>query len=264
MIRRLLSVRTSVAALFAGLALVVALGLGLGLSAPPLRAQPASSAFSPAQRAEIVQILRQAMKQDPSILRDAITALQDDEASRKEGATQQAITALRRELTGNPADPQAGNPKGSVTVVEFYDVRCPYCRRMLPVMAELLKRDPDIRLVYKDIPILGPPSVLGAQALLAAQKQGGYAKLYEILMTGDPTIDMDVLQKATQRAGLDWARLRQDMDSADVKARIAANLALAHRLSIEGTPAYVIGGQMLPGAVDLAELQQAVAAARRE
>lgn len=237
------------------------------IASPGLRAAPAqaqSSAFSAAQRAEIVQILRDALRQDPSILRDAITALQNDEARRKDDAVQGAITAMRPALTGNATDPQAGNPNGDVTIVEFYDVRCPYCRRMLPVMAELLKRDPNVRLVYKDIPILGPDSVLGARALLAAQKQGGYGRLYETLMTGTPAINMEVLKQAAQHVGLNWPRLRRDMDSPEVASRIKANLDLAHRLGIEGTPAYVIGARLLPGAMALADLEAAVADARKQ
>jgi protein-disulfide isomerase len=259
MFRRLLAAcrhRTTLA----GLALLG--GLLAGLAVLPAAAQV--GAFTPAQRTEIVQIVRQALRQDPTILRDAISALQDDEARRKETATERSIGALQTALIGNPVDPEMGNPKGDVTVVEFYDVRCPYCRRMVPVMAELLKADPRIRLVYKDIPILGPGSVLGAKALLAAQNQGGYAKLHALLMTGNPNIDLDRIKSASEHAGLDWARLQRDMNSAEVAARIKANLSLAHQLSINGTPAYVIGRQLLPGAVELSELQDAVAAARQK
>lgn len=245
----------------AGLSLLALLtGFALGLAVLPALA--ASGAFTPAQRAEIVQIMRDALRHDPSILRDAITALQDDEAQRKESATGRQIDALSAQITGNPADPVAGNPKGDVTVVEFYDVRCPYCRRMVPVMAQLLKDDPRIRLVYKDIPILGPGSVLAAKALLAAQAQGGYERLHRLLMAGTPNITPDTIKEASARAGLDWTRLSHDMESDAVAARIKANLALAHRLGISGTPAYVIGRQLLPGAMELAELQAAVAAAR--
>jgi protein-disulfide isomerase len=259
MIRRLLAACRH-RALLSGLALLG--GLLAGLAVLPAAAQV--GAFTPAQRTEIVQIIRQALRQDPSILRDAISALQDDEAQRKETATERAIGGLQAALVGNPADPEAGNPKGDVTVVEFYDVRCPYCRRMVPVMAELLKHDPRVRLVFKDIPILGPGSVLGAKALLAAQNQGGYTRLHALLMTGNPNIDTDRLKQASERAGLDWARLQRDMDSTAVAERIKANLALAHQLSINGTPAYVIGRQLLPGAVELADLQEAVAAARQK
>lgn len=225
---------------------------------------PAGSGFTAAQRAEIIAVIRDALRTDPSLLRDAITALQDDESRRQQMATRGAIGDLNQALTRTPGDPVAGNPNGDVTVVEFYDVRCPYCRRMLPVVADLLKRDPNIRFVYKDFPILGPASLVAARALLAAHKQDGYLKMHAVLMTGAPSLDNDGLRAATLRAGLDWERLQKDMADPEIQARLDANLALGKRLEIQGTPAYVIGGQMLPGAVDVAELRAAVAQARRK
>ena len=124
------------------------------------RADSAPPAFTAAQRAEIVAIVRDALKTDPSILRDAVMALQNDEQASKQAATQAALARLGPALVHTKGDPVGGNPDGDVTVVEFYDLRCPYCRRMLPIMADLLKRDPKIRVVYKDIPILGAPSTL--------------------------------------------------------------------------------------------------------
>jgi protein-disulfide isomerase len=146
--------------------------------------------------------------------------------------------------------------------VEFYDVRCPYCRRMLPTLATLVARNPDLRVVYKDLPVLGPGSVIGARALLAAQKQGGYQRLHDALMTGSPDVTEDSVRAASTKLGLNWDRLKADMTAPDVLARIDANLALARKLQIQGTPAYVIGTQMMPGAVELAELESAVKAAR--
>ena len=137
--------------------------------------------FTPAQRAEIVQILRDALKRDPSILRDAIAALQADEGDQQRAK----IAALGNKLI-SPADPVAGNPQGDVTIVEFFDTRCPYCRKLEPAMAELLARDHGVRLVYKDLPILGPASLLGSKALLAAQMQGGYEKLRSAIMSAPP------------------------------------------------------------------------------
>ncbi len=227
-------------------------------------AQAAEARFTAQQRQDIVAIIRDAMKADPSILRDAVTALQQAENRKQQDAAGAMIAELTPALTQNPADPVAGNPHGSVTVVEFYDVRCPYCRRMVGVMDKLLRSDPDIRLVYKDLPVLGPASVVGARALLAAQKQGGYLRLHALLMAANPSMDDATIQAAAQKAGLDWTRLKHDMDAPDVKTRIDANLALGHQLDIQGTPAYIIGGRMLPGAVELAELQDAVAAARRK
>ena len=230
-----------------------------------LAAQPSpAGGFSPAQRQEIITILREALRADPSILRDAITALQDDEESRKQALVCGALAELGPEVARNPADQVAGNPNGDVTVVEFYDARCPYCRRMLPVVADLLKKDPNVRFVYKDFPILGPASTLAARALMASQKQGGYLKLHNVLMTGAPAADMEGLRAAAGRAGLDWDRLQRDMTDPDIQGRIAANLALGRKLDIQGTPAYIVGNQILPGAVELADLQSAVAAARKK
>ena len=214
-----------------------------------------AAAFTPAQRAEIVQIVRQALQQDPSILRDAIGALQADEAKRQAAAARGA-TLVR------PDDPVAGNPRGAVTIVEFFDVRCPYCRQMNPVVAALLRQDRDVRLVYKDLAILGPASVLASRALLAAQKQGGYLKLRDALMAAPPDITEATIRSAAIAAGLDWTRLRHDMADPAITRRLADTLKLAQVLGIDGTPAFVIGHDVVPGAVDLAALEKAVAAAR--
>lgn len=236
--------------------------LAFGLFAGAAAAQPAGG-FTAQQRQEIISIIREALKTDPSLLRDAITALQEDEEQRKQVAARGMIGELGPVLTRTPGDPELGNPKGDVTVVEFFDARCPYCRRMVPVIADLIKRDPNVRVVFKDFPILGPASTVAARALLAAHKQGGYHKLYNVLMTGSPNVDNDALRAAAGRAGLDWERLQRDMGDPDIQARIQANLTLGRQLDLQGTPAYVIGNQILPGAVDLATLQGAIAAARK-
>ncbi|MBU6497805.1 MAG: DsbA family protein [Rhodospirillales bacterium] len=243
-------------------ALMLAIPRAAPLAQPAPGQSPAASSFSAAQRAEIVQILRDALKSDPSILRDAVTALQQDDGRQQAQATQARLQSFAPELTRTPGDPTAGNPRGDVTLVEFYDVRCPYCRSMRPVLARLLTQDRKIRVVYKDIPILGPGSVLAARAVLAAARQGAYQKLHDTLMDGTPNITEAVIQKAAEADGLNWKRLRADMDAPAIQARIDANLRLAAALHIEGTPAYVIGDTLLPGAVSLADLQHAVAVAR--
>ncbi len=237
--------------------------LSLSALSLPAVAQAPAPGFSPAQRAEIIAILRNALRTDPSLLRDAVSGMQAQEAQNEAAAARAAIAGLGAALTEDAGDPVAGNPRGDVTLVEFYDVRCPFCRRMLPVVAELLKRDPGLRVVYKDLPILGPPSVLGARALLAAQLQDGYFRLHDLLMAGPPDIDMVKLRVAATAAGLDWDRLQRDMANPAIQSRIAANLELGRQLHIDGTPAYVIGNRMIAGAVDAAELQAAVAAARK-
>jgi protein-disulfide isomerase len=232
-----------------------------GLTACLLAAPVWAAEFTPAQRAEIVQIVRDALRQDPSILRDAVTALQAEDGDRQQASSRAAIAAAKDTLV-DPADPIGGNPKGDVTIVEFFDTRCPYCRKIEPTMADLLARDHGVRLVYKDLPILGPASVLGSKALLAAERQNGYEKLRAAIMDGPPQTTRPMIQDAAVRLGLDWKRLDHDMDSPAIQARIDTNLKLARSLGIAGTPALVIGGELIPGAVDLAELQKVVTAAR--
>ena len=237
--------------------------LGVLLSLPGARADQ----FTPAQRDEIVGIVRDALKRDPSILRDAVEALQSDESARRQASTRSAIAGSHDALVADPADPVGGNPGGDVTVVEFFDTHCPYCRKLEPAMAALLGRDRGVRLVYKDLPILGPASVLGAKALLAAQMQsdrvpGGYEKLRDALMRGGADASNEGIMASARGVGLDADRLGRDMESTSVQGRIAANLKLARTLGIQGTPALVIGNTLLPGAVDVAELQAAVRAER--
>lgn len=228
--------------------------------APALAA--ADDTFTPAQRDEIVRIMREALKRDPSILRDAVEAMQAEEQKREQAAAQAAIAAHRADLV-KPDDAVDGNPSGDVTIVEFFDVRCPYCRKLEPEMESLLAHDHGIRLVYKDLPILGPASVIGAKALLAAQKQGKYLALRTALMRETQPPSIESLRALAPSLGIDPDRLVHDMDDPSIQKRIDANLALARALNITGTPAMVVGGELVPGAVTVAELQTAVSAARR-
>jgi protein-disulfide isomerase len=222
----------------------------------------AADSFSPAQRDEIVRIVRDALKSDPGILRDALVALQADEAKRQDKVTGDVLGLVGPRLV-DAADPVAGNPQGDVTIVEFYDTRCPYCRRMLPTVDELLKTDPKIRYVYKDWPILGPASQLESRALLAAQRQGGYFKLQEALMRASAPSTRDSIRAEADRLGLNGGQILADMDDPAIKSRLDGNLALAQQIGLQGTPAIIIGTKLIGGAVELAELRQAVAEVRQ-
>ena len=217
--------------------------------------------FTAEQRAEIVGIVRDALKRDPAILRDAVTALQADEAARERTSARDALAAAREKLV-TAADPVSGNARGDVTIVEFFDVRCPYCRKLEPDMEKFLAADKGVRLVYKDLPILGPASMLGSKALLAAHRQNAYEKYRDAVMKL-PDITMPTLEAAATKLGLDWAKLAKDMDDPAVKAQLDANLAIAHSLNIQGTPALIVGEEIVPGAVDADELKKLVADARK-
>jgi protein-disulfide isomerase len=246
------------AALKAGLAAAAFL---LPLGAAAQQSTPQGS-FTAAQRAEIVAVVRQALKTDPSILREAVLALQQDQQNKAAVASSQAIAANHGEIFNQPGDPIAGNPHAKITLVEFFDVRCPYCRATRPDIDRLLAQDTDVRIVMKDLPVLGPASILGAKALLGAQAQGGYLKMQHALMQNGVTIDEPTIQRAAQAAGLNWAALQHAMQSPGLQVRIDENLSLAMKLGIQGTPAFIIGDQLVAGAMSFDELQQAVAALR--
>ena len=240
-------------------ALLLATSIAGPLAGPVLAAD--APALTPAQRAEVVAILRDTLRTDPSILRDALAALQADEDRRHDTAQADVLRLLAGKLVDS-ADPIAGNPEAAVTLVEFYDTRCPYCRRMMEVTEELLRTDPGVRIVLKDLPILGPASQLESRALLAAQRQGGYLRLQAAVMRTSAPSTRESLQAEAERQGLDGAALLRDMDDPAIKARLDANIALAQQIGLQGTPAMVIGARLIPGAVALDDLRAAVAEAR--
>ncbi len=221
----------------------------------------AAQNFTPAQRQEIVGILRDALRTDPGLLRDALKALEADDARQQDRVTRDVLALLAGKIV-DPGDPVAGNPLADVTIVVFFDTRCPYCRRMLPTEAALLQADPRVRIVSKDLPILGNTSQLESRALLAAQRQGKYYPMKEAVMAGSGASTRDTLRETAERLGLDGGRLLRDMDDPAIKERLAANVALAQQIGIQGTPAMVVGHQLLSGATELGELQKAVADAR--
>lgn len=218
--------------------------------------------LSEAQRAEVLDILRRALRDDPSILRDAFQSLERAEEEARADAQTRAITANAPALFQDAAAPVKGNPRGSITLVEFFDIRCGFCKQLHPVMEQLLRRENDVRVVLLDLPILGPNSVLGARALLAAHRQGRYVPLYDALLRLREEPTEPVLRREAERLGLDWPRLRREMDDSATVGRIERNLGLAAALNIQGTPAIIGGTTLLPGAVDLPTLQRLTAQLR--
>ncbi|MCW8086216.1 DsbA family protein [Sabulicella glaciei] len=221
-----------------------------------------AQALSPAQREEVLQILREALRTDPSILRDALSGLEQAEIRDRETAQRRAIAENADALFRDPSLPVKGNPQGRVVIAEFFDARCGYCKQLHPVMEQLLASERDVKVVMIDLPILGPNSVLASRALLAAQKQDRYAPLQDALLRLREEPTEPAIRREAERLRLDWTRLRRDMDDPAIARRIERNIALARALQIQGTPALVIGEALIPGAVDLPTLQSLVSRAR--
>ena len=226
-------------------------------------AAPATRAEQPADLSvqQIEKIVREYLLREPEIIYQALEELQRRQAEAEAARQQAAIAENRSELLKDPASPVGGNPDGDVTLVEFFDYRCAYCRRVVSSMRALLDEDSDLRVVFKELPVLGPDSERAARAALASRRQGGYVPFHFALMAAED-LSLQGIRAAAEAVGLDPDRLEADMSAPEVNAAIQANYALANELGIEGTPAFVIGTQLIPGAVDKARLEQLIREAR--
>jgi predicted DsbA family dithiol-disulfide isomerase len=191
----------------------------------------------------------------PEILPEAMHRLEMREAAK-------GISAERRAIETPFASAWAGNPRGDVTLVMFTDYSCGYCRASAPDVKRLLAEDSRLKVVWREIPILGPDSETAARAALAAARQGKYLAFHQAIFAGGRADPARVVA-VTREVGLDAGKLAADESGADVQHEIAANLALAGRLGVSGTPAFVIGDQILSGAVGYDALVKAIAEARK-
>jgi protein-disulfide isomerase len=240
-----------------------ALLLGALIMLVPMHAAPAAE-FTPDQKKAIEAIIRDYLANNPEVLLDALQAAEDKLKSESKDKAAQALSARRRDLLDDPETPVGGNPKGDVSLVEFFDYRCPYCKQVEPALEALLGQDKQLRFVYKEFPVLGPDSVTASKAALAARKQGKYDALHRALMGTKGQLDEATLLKVAQSIGLDSDRLKRDMAAPEIDRALKANLQLAEALDIRGTPGFVIGDEIVPGAIDLETLKTLIAAARRK
>jgi protein-disulfide isomerase len=176
--------------------------------------------------------------------------------------TPAVVSAHQSELLTDAESPTSGNRNGDVTLVEFLDYNCPYCRQMVAVITQVEAADPNLRVVYKEWPILGASSIFPAKAALAANKQGKFIPLHTALYQLRGTLTDDKVLATAESVGLDMAQLKSGMNDPSVDAAIGRNLALARVLAIDGTPGFVIGNHILTGPLDLRALQAAIQMAR--
>jgi protein-disulfide isomerase len=242
---------------------ILPLALGFALVAGIAPHVSAAPDFSPSQREAIEGIIRDYLMQNPDVLVQALRGAEDKLNREAEAKAEKALVERRSEVFDDPATPVGGNPRGDVTIVEFFDYRCPYCKQVLPALQALLKEDGKLRFVYKEMPVLGPQSVTAAHAALAAQRQGKYEAFHTAMMAAKGQISDDTVYKVAGSVGLDVERLKQDMKAPEIDKAVKANLALASALNIHGTPGFVIGNQIVPGALELETLKSMVADARK-
>lgn len=218
----------------------------------------------PLRSAEVETIVAGYLREHPDVIIDAIRSYQARAEQAQRQGMQDVVRARWDEISRQPDDPVLGNPQGDVTLVEFFDYRCGYCKRAFPDIVALKEHDPQLRIVLKEFPILGPESVIAAQASLAARQQGKYAELHEALMQVQGQLDEARIMSVAEQVGLDLDRLRRDMDSPEVEAVLQRNFALAEELGIRGTPAFLTRNRIIPGAVGVEALKSMIAEARQK
>ena len=226
-------------------------------------AAAAEEPFTPEKTSAIEKIVREYILKNPEIIIEAARILRMRKETAARNQTRRTVLARRDELFNDPASPVGGNPQGDVTVVEFFDYQCPYCKRVLPSIQALLAEDGNLRYVFKEFPILGKASVFAARAALAAQRQGKYLEFHMAVMPAKGKLTEARVMRLAKTAGLDVDRLRRDMADGTIDDSIRRNLELASALNVNGTPAFVIGDTVVPGAVDIDTLRSLIARERQ-
>lgn len=239
--------------------------LSCALCVLPLISQPAiaASALTDAQRTEVENIIRELItKKEPELIIRAAQTVQ--ERMEKDSAVkgQQGVDKNIDKIVNDPDSPVGGNPRGDVTVVEFFDYSCGYCKMAQENVEKLLDEDRNIRFVYKELPILGPNSLTASKAAIASIPQGKYVQLHEALMKSKAPMNESNVMDIAKDVGLNIDKLKKDMESEKTAKILKANTALAKEIGAQGTPTFIIGGKLFPGAVSLDQMKEVIETAR--
>ncbi len=241
----------------AGLAaLVLAATVSLASAADPL---------TPAQKDAVREVVREYLMENPEVLIEALQAYEARMAEEQQKQQRAALAQRREQLERDATSPVGGASDGDVTLVEFTDYRCGYCKKVFPAVQDLLKADGKIRYVIKELPILGPESVVAARAALAVWRStpAKYMAFHTALMTARGSLDEARILEIAAETGIESKTLATAMRDPEISAILGKNRELAQSLNINGTPAFVVGGRLVPGAIEADTLRQLVASARK-
>ena len=228
---------------------------GRGLASPTVAAT--------SDKVAVGKMVRDYILANPEVLVEAMQELEKKQESDRTNVAQKAIKAYEGELLRDAETPVGGNPNGNVVIVEFNDYQCPYCKRAYVAVKAVAKADGNVKIIHKDLPILGEASKIAALAALASVKQGKHAEMHAALMENTARLDRAKILEIAGSTGLDVAKLETDMQDPNLQRIIERNMAVASALGVRGTPAFVIGNQFVPGAVDADALKQLIADARK-
>ncbi len=232
--------------LLKGIAAAGSIAAGLVLAAGP--AALADATFTPEQKSAIEKIVKEYFLANPEVFLEIQTQLESKMEKIQAERLKVAITENAKEIFKRPNAPMAGNPAGDITVVEFFDYNCGYCKKGLPEIVKLIDKDPKIKVVFKELPILSKGSDEAARVALAARMQGKYWEVHRALLEAKGQVNEASALAIATKLGLDGAKLKKDMDSAEVKEEIAKVRELAQKMGVNGTPHFLVGDRSIPGA----------------
>lgn len=214
--------------------------------------------FSDSQRKEMEAIIKDYLLSNPDLLREMGQRLEQQERLAEDQQRKGALVSNADQIFRDGTDFVAGNPKGTVTMVEFFDYNCGWCKKGFPEVLSLIEEDKDLKFVMKEFPIFGGDSDYAAQAAIAANKQGKYWALHVAMMGQEGKITKETVDELATAQGLDMAQLKKDMESPETAGILERNRALAQSLAINGTPAFIIDDRLVPGYLPKAELASAI------
>jgi len=226
-------------------------------------AQSRAAGFSDSEKTQISNMVTDQLVNNPAVLRQALVSLDEFQKQEQRQVAVQSIRDNAKQIFRSDYSHVAGNEKGSVTMVEFFDYNCPYCKRSTPDVTKLLDTDSDLRVVLKEFPILGPGSVYASRAAIASRKQDKYWKFHLALMGNRGRLNKAKVDRIAADVGLDVEQLKKDMEAPEVAAAIAESHDLANKMGIRGTPAFIIADRLIPGALGYDALQAQISEVRK-
>ena len=223
-------------------------------------AQDAGTTLTPSQKYEVKTIVQEYIKNNPEIILEAIRVLREREGQAQPKQMKQHPIHNKEQLLNDPASPVAGNPNGNVTIVEFFDYLCQYCRQVFPDIQSLLKQDKNIKYIFKELPILSKNSEIAARVALVIWKnyREKHLEFHTKMMKSRSNLTERRILRIAKSVGAKIDLVKNQMYSSDINVSLRQNFKLAQRLGVSGTPGFIIGNRVIRGAIDITTMKRLV------
>ena len=224
----------------------------------------ADSPMTVSQNLAIQKIVHDYLMAHPDVVMQALQEAQKQVVAQQAATAKTALQQYSNEIYNDPESPILGNPKAHVTIVEYYDYQCPYCKETASAVDELVRQNPNVRVVMKEFPVLPPPSDYAARVALVAARYGKFSAFHDAIYAMNGRLDETQIMAAASQVGLNPAIVKQQVNDPTFTAEINQNLAEAQKLSIDGTPTFILNGAIVPGAITFKKLQLDLASANSQ